>query len=993
MSTIAGFNFCGTAVSLRRPADLRRHLLAILALTFTLAIPASAGFIEKLTGSSHARPCVGSLEHLAALIDEIEGELVERRGVVTVKTPDVWGQNRMTRYRREFDQEMEKNLSTFAETINGLQRNADIAALTTATAVQGDLTIRNSSVSIPELPSNAAAGLVSSMASNTLKADDSLFAVKEIGLEPTVFLDEKARYLYHLQQLERINTGDDQTDTPGYGLYLVRVPVSLLPGKKTDHGKGAVVTMQVQHHLTNELLEVTYQQVLTLDTAYTLTGPVLHRLHQCMAECQVAQAKSGRHARNHIRRVGYEEPMVPALPAKESLGTEMPVADEASNPGAVADGDSASGESRPKPAAAPSIPGNGTDFTSIGVGVEELIGDETINAIVSVYRTMESDACHHDPSTLIWLNAQLDFAYRHMKAQLRLGNDIFTGDLAECIREAVRKRDCNNLDTYRNQFLSCNPNGCRENSTRALNALIFTLIVNSVFVEQQLIEDMHIIAQRKGSILSDADGLQFYSLNPSPEARSAFNEYVKAKWPIYVFSLDPMVDQQNYYDLFSQRSALQMALAVGLASGKVGFKNATSYARQIEQDLASVGLNRTAVGFGAGEQTFGWKFYPRMQSPPPPCNPQRIANLLVWGGNSPNYQIRQRRIEPGPRECVCLMVAPNFIPAMRLSSTTNWFDLAGHCTDQDLKTTQMLAWSRKVQSAKTALQQCVDAHNYRDGEVERLMARVEQLEAMLPMQDMVVKLPNENDLGASEIFTSSAARLAPSLVAWFGEPPQEGQKSTVFILGKGLSVHETQVITGGVPAEDVVLMSRNVMKVSIPTTARTQTCGGRLTFDVHIATPNGISNHLTIETEPKGSAAPSPSVALSVTKLSGSVHVDDKMNPIVEKTDPETFKVAFSDAGTINGDMMIEMDFGIDANSVIEVCVVGKFTNGVAVISGKDLVGELLTEAKGVKDYLTRDYQTRKVTVFLPNKKQMSTTNQLTITNSVILNPPCPPRS
>ena len=62
-----------------------------------------------------------------------------------------------------------------------------------------------------------------------------------VALEPTVVLDEQSNYLNHLNQLRRINAGDELADRPGYGLYLVRIPVTLVtrapkpPGQGSDH--------------------------------------------------------------------------------------------------------------------------------------------------------------------------------------------------------------------------------------------------------------------------------------------------------------------------------------------------------------------------------------------------------------------------------------------------------------------------------------------------------------------------------------------------------------------------------------------------------------------------------------------------------------------------------------------------------------------------------------------------------------------------------------
>ncbi|HEY2154644.1 MAG TPA: hypothetical protein VGH33_03375 [Isosphaeraceae bacterium] len=61
---------------------------------------------------------------------------------------------------------------------------------------------------------------------------------KGIGLEPNVALDEQSDYIHHLNELRRINAGDDASDLPGYGLYLVRIPISLLPSRESSRGVG-----------------------------------------------------------------------------------------------------------------------------------------------------------------------------------------------------------------------------------------------------------------------------------------------------------------------------------------------------------------------------------------------------------------------------------------------------------------------------------------------------------------------------------------------------------------------------------------------------------------------------------------------------------------------------------------------------------------------------------------------------------------------------------
>src|SRR5262249_53856752 len=95
-----------------------------------------------------------------------------------------------------------------------------------------------------------------------------------ISVEPTVLLDEKARYLNHLHELRRINEGDDTADSPGYALNLVRIPVSILPGKCTDVGHGAEVTMTLTPYLSDELLPTTFRNLILNDLVDQIGFPV-----------------------------------------------------------------------------------------------------------------------------------------------------------------------------------------------------------------------------------------------------------------------------------------------------------------------------------------------------------------------------------------------------------------------------------------------------------------------------------------------------------------------------------------------------------------------------------------------------------------------------------------------------------------------------------------------------------------------------------------------
>ena len=60
----------------------------------------------------------------------------------------------------------------------------------------------------------------------------------------------------------------------------------------------------------------------------------------------------------------------------------------------------------------------------------------------------------------------------------------------------------------------------------------------------------------------------FFGPDPSPEARAVFADYVRRRWPLRVFALDPVIDEQNVEDSFARRREAQIALAVAFASGR-----------------------------------------------------------------------------------------------------------------------------------------------------------------------------------------------------------------------------------------------------------------------------------------------------------------------------------------------------------------------------------------------------------------------------------------
>ena len=256
---------------------------------------------------------------------------------------------------------------------------------------------------------------------------------------------------------------------------------------------------------------------------------------------------------------------------------------------------------------------------------------------------------------------------------------------------------------------------------------------------------------------------------------------------------------------------------------------------------------------------------------------------------------------------------PSFVPYCDFEIATNWYRL-DNPRSTELSTHATMKLSRSVRQMQDSAAICASqAHLYREGEVQRLLNRVEQLERELPFQTMRVQIPYENTLGGFELFSNGVTDFAPELVGWYGAPGIKiggdaccpgncqragaaesqpasadessqsastcnceydetlGQGTTIFLVGRSFSVHETQVIAGGVkiPRNHIKMVSRQVISITVPTCASTISFAGREYVDVHAATPYGVTNHLHV---PAVSTTPQLTV---MTGTKGSQNSED----------------------------------------------------------------------------------------------------------------------
>src|SRR5262249_6912085 len=135
---------------------------------------------------------------------------------------------------------------------------------------------------------------------------------------------------------------------------------------------------------------------------------------------------------------------------------------------------------------------------------------------------------------------------------------------------------------------------------------------------------------------------------------------------------------------------------------------------------------------------------------------------LFIGGPNPDAVLRQRRLEPGPREGVAIIIMPSFVPCVNFESSANWFKLTNpQC--KDWNGAQAMRLSRPVKSVQEWGPRVSDGACYRCGDLALLLRKAGQLAQRLPFQSQMVQVPYENTLGGFAMFNTGVTDLAPQL--------------------------------------------------------------------------------------------------------------------------------------------------------------------------------------------------------------------------------------
>lgn len=547
-----------------------------------------------------------------------------------------------------------------------------------------------------------------------------------------------------------------------------------------------------------------------------------------------------------------------------------------------------------------------------------------LNIVAEAHRTFEYDPHRRATLSILdvrqYLNEEVHTSYDWLSdpSHLHLWQMYCTPELAS----AIERHDLWAVNKLRRAFMR-EAGVSSERFIRA--ALAWGIIVDAALLNRRLNDDVRKIAKAKGccelqpgrelaffipeSVNRPLEGLdeqaQTHMQTMQAELQEAafiFQQYVKCRWPIHVFAIDPREQDQNVADFSARRRELQLALSMGFVNGEIGANTLMQHSRALETEIETISLNRTIAGFGHGTDTFGWRFFPRVQALDVPGAAGSIWQSI--GGVDRDCDLCHRQIEPGMRECVAIVLMPSFVPYADFTVRSNWFKLTNpRNAALTMKDTMML--SKAITAMRHSRAQCAQcAHCYRPNEIRHLMTRVGQLDKELPLQSMRTQVPYENRLGGFEMFNTGVTTLAPELIGWYGAPGVvcvdsldnryhcgcysdceycksadsgchretvvsdvinrlgitsgkalpfpicEGEGTTFFLVGNNFSVHDTKVIAGGVCIPHVRLISRELMRVTIPSCVNKikvrEEGKDKEYVSVVVSTPYGVTNHLNI---------------------------------------------------------------------------------------------------------------------------------------------------
>jgi hypothetical protein len=820
-----------------------------------------------------------SITDVGRAVDRLALE-VDDSGTIVIKRPDVWGDGKLTRSRVEFETQMASELGKFRQAISAQAAVSDRVMFESQSVVgvvpgspgptpgsaSSQVASTTSNGNYPAQPEVVAGGQLLGQRDKLTENTAFLAAHPGVpakfgdmpGIESTVYLDEKKRFLDHLEQIRRVNLGDDTSDSAGYGFYLLRLPVSIQPGRKTQIGHGALLNVTVRHEFDPEFTARTFRNLAINDLVNLLT-PLIYNL---------------------LTHPGWEGPLEAYEEAYKDLESWHGLHAEVRF--ALV--------RKIKDQAQCLVPANHDLKMCFPISRGDLVSVFLVENLARIARetrprVMGDDLVHHElladggqatgrgpgrPMIPLprashirnYLRQELEAAYDLMSDPNSEGKGLAKLTFIDELAATLGKRGFDGeknprpniplpLSQEANTFAQNYPKLVMEElpgnlRQRMLGALCWAIAVEAALLDQQIRKEAsRILVADHHAGDEDIDSLRFYDPRPDPATARVFEDYVRRRWPLIVFALDPVTDQQNIADSRQVDREFQLAAAFAAASGHVGVNQLANVMRQTAKASDTVDLNRTVTAFVHGNESFGWRFTPRYQ------NPQEIPNHLKAFAEAAIHPLahdsraQTARIEPGQRELAAVVLMPSMLPRVCLTTHANWY-----CLDDPgrplIPSDQAMEHGRQLQLVRQTLDQTRDAACYRPADVAVLATRVDEIESRLPMQVCSVDLPYQNSLGGFELFTPGSTALLPELVGYEGVErlcPSGGD--AILLLARNLDLNMTRVVVGGrlVATVHCEILSRETLRVVVPSDIRPQ---GRKSVEVYVATPNGVSNRLLI---------------------------------------------------------------------------------------------------------------------------------------------------
>ncbi|MFO1065402.1 MAG: hypothetical protein U0892_16170 [Pirellulales bacterium] len=840
---------------------------------------------------------------------------IRRDGSISIKSPDIWGDGDLIAAIQEYETNMSLGNSAefkdrFSESLQGLISRSDFAEFQSATAIGqalGGATIGN----LPGNPVTGADGKATQVNVITATLPESAGLAKKfdsdsissgavkaiasnvkgpIGIEPTELDRQRSTFILANQALRRRMIGDDNTRAAGYGLYLFRIPVSVLPGRETSEGYSAVATLRAQLQVDANHLKNTLPKMVIADAIESLMPRILADWDDAIARKHEKQSESA--------------PQNNVLPRAEFAPSASP-----------------------KPIAS-AVPYTAQDAVYGREQIEQ-IEDLAIDQLESQPKEFTLDRPKAEEIRR-FLYGLFEQTHAVLEENNVYANSVQLIDLTA--DEFVKGRYAS-LPNLRNDW--CASVGTCNIDPRYRNAS-WILAMHMGITDRNLKKLLKDLAARGEVAMEQCGNIEvahFY-VAYDPVAVPLWETIIREAFPLHVFNLDPVAEEQNAFDAFSRRREMQVALAFSVAKGNVFTADQKlKMSRQLALDEAAIALNRTAIAFAHGDDTFGWYFHPRIQTPPTESSNLGALARTIWStGPTDHYDRRHRRLEPGIRECEVLVAMPSFVSEVSFDVTTNWEKIA--CPGVTKRSyEEMLAQGSRLHRLRMCMKEPMNQQCYRPGDMQRMVSRIDQLESMLGMQTYNVNLPFRNDQTGTSLLDSGRKQLLPSVDFYYGLSyidAGDDKGAQFFITGRNFHPTLTHVVVGGVEVhsnqeDKVEVINRELIRVTIGKLNTKLSAGNH--FEVRVATPAGMSNVLVINKTPDAPVQSTPTYAWkNVTKLSGYFDCTTPPRTISIGNLPPRFGIAADPAAGLQEDGVIsfQVDFTSPAGDKVATGVIEK---------------------------------------------------------------------